>query len=121
LHVVAPDQRGYNLSDKPEGVGAYDLDQFAADVLGLADHFGQETFAVAGHDWGAIVGWRLASGPSRRLRQPVAVNAPRAAVWLETMRENPVQRRKSSYVRPFGIPWIPELLRKQWLLKTVWL
>jgi len=38
FHVVAPDKRGYNLSDKPKGVGAYDLDQLAADVVGLADH-----------------------------------------------------------------------------------
>jgi pimeloyl-ACP methyl ester carboxylesterase len=110
FHVVAPDQRGYNLSDKPEGVEAYDLDQLAADVLGLADHFGKETFAVAGHDWGATVGWWLASGPSRRLRQLVALNAPHPAVWREAMRDNPVQRRKSSYVRLFSIPWIPELL-----------
>jgi len=110
FHVVAPDQRGCNLSDKPEGVEAYDLDQLAADVLGLADHFGQETFAVGGHDWGATVGWWLASGPTGRLRRLVALNAPHPAVWLETMRDNPVQRRKSSYVRLFSIPWIPELL-----------
>src|ERR1044071_5493237 len=50
FHVVAPDQRGYNLSDKPKGVGSYDLDQLAADVAGLADRFGQETFSVVGHD-----------------------------------------------------------------------
>jgi pimeloyl-ACP methyl ester carboxylesterase len=110
FHVVAPDQRGYNLSDKPKGVDAYDLDQLAADVLGLADHFGQETFAVAGHDWGATVGWWLASGSSRRLRQLVAMNAPHPAVWLEAMRADPVQRQKSSYVQLFRVPWFPELL-----------
>src|SRR5215831_11749379 len=60
FHIVAPDQRGYNLSDKPKGIGAYDLDQLAADVLGLADHFRQQTFSVVGHDWGAAVAWWLA-------------------------------------------------------------
>src|SRR4051812_849432 len=42
FHVVAPDQRGYNLSDKPGGVASYDLDHLAADIVRLADHFGQE-------------------------------------------------------------------------------
>ena len=110
FHVVAPDQRGCNLSDKPQGVDAYDLDQLAADVLGLADHFGQETFAIAGHDWGATVGWWLASGPSGRLRQLIALNAPHPAVWLEAIRDDPVQRRKSAYVRLLRRPWLPELL-----------
>ncbi len=110
LHVVAPDQRGYNLSDKPRGVDAYDLDELAAGVLGLADHFGQETFVIGGHDWGATVGWWLASGPWSRIRQLVALNAPNPAVWLQAMRDNRVQRRKSSYVRLFRVPWLPELL-----------
>ncbi len=57
FHVIAPDQRGYNLSDKPKGIASYDLDQLAADVVGLANHFGLESFAVGGHDWGAAVGW----------------------------------------------------------------
>ena len=57
FHVIAPDQRGYNLSDKPADIGSYDLDRLAADIVGLADHFGVEQFAIVGHDWGASVGW----------------------------------------------------------------
>src|SRR5215468_10472428 len=45
FHVVAPDMRGYSLSDKPDGVASYDLDLLASDVAGLADHFGRERFA----------------------------------------------------------------------------
>src|SRR5579864_5417390 len=45
-HVVAPDQRGYNRSDKPSEVAAYDLNALAVDVLRLADHFGQRCFTV---------------------------------------------------------------------------
>lgn len=55
--VVVPDQRGYAESDKPLGVAAYDVDVLAADVIGLADHCGCARFAIAGHDWGAIIGW----------------------------------------------------------------
>ena len=110
FHVVAPDLRGYNLSDKPRGVSSYDLDQLAADVAGLADHFGQETFAVAGHDWGAAVGWWLAGQHPQRVRRLAALNAPHPAVWLDAMRNNPVQKRKSSYVRFLRIPYLPEFL-----------
>ena len=53
--VWAPDQRGYNLSDKPRDVRAYALDQLAADILGLVDAAGHQTAAVVGHDWGAVV------------------------------------------------------------------
>ena len=102
FHVVVPDQRGYNLSDKPKGIASYDLDQLAADVIGLADYFGQETFAVVGHDWGASVGWWLADQHCRRVRRLAALNGPHPAVWLEAMRNNPAQKRKSSYVRFFS-------------------
>lgn len=110
FHVIAPDQRGYNLSDKPKGIASYDLDQLAADVVGLADHFGLETFAVAGHDWGASVGWWLAGQHADRLRRLAVLNAPHPAVWREAMLHDPAQKRKSGYVRLFQVPFLPEFL-----------
>src|SRR5438105_437106 len=56
-HVIAPDQRGYNLSDKPSGIAAYNVDQLAADVIALLDGFRCEKALLAGHDWGGIVAW----------------------------------------------------------------
>jgi len=109
-HVVVPDQRGYNLSDKPKGVGSYDLDHLADDIAGLADYFGQERFSIVGHDWGASVGWWMAGQHASRVRRLAALNAPHPAVWLDAMRNNPVQRRKSGYVRLFQIPYLPEFL-----------
>src|SRR6478736_7234857 len=55
FRVLVPDQRGYNLSDKPEGRRAYDLDLLATDVVGLADALGREKFSLVGHDWGGLV------------------------------------------------------------------
>src|SRR3954469_16269787 len=49
FHVVAPDQRGYNLSDKPRGVARYDIDILAADVIALAAHYTADAFSVVGH------------------------------------------------------------------------
>jgi pimeloyl-ACP methyl ester carboxylesterase len=110
FHVVAPDQRGYNLSDKPEGIERYDLDQLAADIVGLAYSFRPEKFAVAGHDWGGSVGWWLAGRHINRVRCLTVLNAQHPAVWPDAMRRNPVQKRKSRYVDFFRIPFLPELL-----------
>lgn len=110
FHVVAPDQRGYGASDKPAGVASYDLDVLAADIIALGDHFGRPRFAVVGHDWGACVGWWLATLAPERLERLVAMNAPHPAVWRETMKSHPQQRRQSRYVRFFGLPWLPELV-----------
>ena len=53
--AVAPDMRGYNLSDKPRGVRAYRIDRLVADVEGLIRFLGEERAVVVGHDWGAAV------------------------------------------------------------------
>ena len=74
LRVVAPDQRGYNLSDKPAGVAAYALDTLADDVLGLADFFGRARFAVVGHDWGAALAWHLAGRNPERVERAAVLN-----------------------------------------------
>ena len=58
--VVAPDQRGYNLSDKPPGMAAYRVELLAADVVGLIDALGREKAYLAGHDWGAAVACGIA-------------------------------------------------------------
>ena len=111
-HVVAPDQRGYNLSDKPIGVDAYRLDELAADVIGLADHYGAEKFFLAGHDWGSIAGWWTAQNFPNRVRRFVALSAGHPAVWRARMEENPEQRKKSRYVKMFQIPFLPEWMMR---------
>jgi pimeloyl-ACP methyl ester carboxylesterase len=111
--VVAPDQRGYNLSDRPPGRASYDLDLLADDILGLADRLGRAKFSLVGHDWGATVGWWIASQRPGRLERFAALAAPHPAVWLEAMRDNREQRRKSWYVKAFGVPWLPEVLMRR--------
>ena len=113
FHVIAPDQRGYHLSEKPVGVGAYDLDQLAVDITSLADHFGARHFSVIGHDWGGTVGWWIATRSPARLDRLAVMNAPHPSVWREAMRSNPEQRRKSLYVKLFGLPWLPEFLLRR--------
>ncbi len=110
FHVVAPDQRGYGLSDKPGEVADYDLDRLAADIVGLARHLGHDTFAVVGHDWGGLVAWWIASRQPAALRGMVAINAPHPAVWREAMDGDWRQWLKSLYVRVMRIPRLPEIM-----------
>ena len=108
FHVVAPDQRGYNLSDKPRGIGAYALDLLADDIAELTVSLGYDSFQVVGHDWGGSVAWSLASSHPSRLQRMVVLNAPHPAVWVRAMTDDPDQRRKSGYVRFLQIPFVPE-------------
>jgi len=110
FHVVAPDQRGYNLSEKPRGIDAYQLDILADDITGLAAALGYETFRIVGHDWGGSVAWSIASRHPSQLERMVVLNAPHPAIWLRAMRTDPDQRRRSGYVRFLRLPWLPEVL-----------
>lgn len=112
FRVAAPDQRGYNLSDKPTGVDAYRLDWLAGDVFALAQALGRETFQVVGHDWGASVAWWMATIRPQPILRLAIMNAPHPAVWLQAMTTDPEQRRKSRYVQMLRMPALPELMVK---------
>lgn len=111
--VWAPDQRGYNLSDKPDGLVSYSLDELAADVVGLIDAAGQKKVFLVGHDWGAGVAWWVAAKYPDRLSKMVVMNVPHGAVMQKHLRSNFAQLRKSWYIFFFQIPWIPEILARQ--------
>lgn len=107
--VIAPDQRGYNLSDKPKGIKAYTVDKLARDVLGLMDALGYQRVNLVGHDWGAMVAWILATLHPERLRRLGILNVPHPAVMINFLRRgDPEQLRRSWYIFAFQIPWLPQ-------------
>jgi pimeloyl-ACP methyl ester carboxylesterase len=108
LRVLVPDQRGYNLSDKPAGVAAYALDTLADDVLGLADALGRGRFAVVGHDWGGVVAWHLAARNPERVERAAVLNGPHPATVRAFMRAHPSQALRSWYAGFFQAPLLPE-------------
>jgi epoxide hydrolase 4 len=110
FRVIAPDQRGYNLSDKPEGIGNYQLDILVEDILGLMDSLGIEKAAVVGHDWGAIVAWALALQYPDRLDRLVILNVPHPGVSKSVIKSVPKQILKSWYIAFFQLPFVPEFL-----------
>ena len=112
FRVVAPDQRGYNLSSKPGNPEAYQLDDLAPDIFAVADVLGRDRLHVVGHDWGAAVAWTMASLEPRRLLSAAMLQAPHPAIWLHAMRTDPDQRHKSRYVQILRLPWLSEMTLK---------
>ena len=112
----APDQRGYNLSDKPRGIAAYDIDHLARDVVGLIDAMDVERVHLVGHDWGAAVAWWIAGRYPQRLHRLVILNVPHLAVMARTIWRSWAQMRRSWYIFFFQVPWLPEasLRRNDW-------
>jgi pimeloyl-ACP methyl ester carboxylesterase len=76
FHAVAPDQRGYCRSDRPEAIGSYTLLHLVGDVIGLMDALGEESAVVVGHDWGAPVAWHTALMRPDRVRGVAALSVP---------------------------------------------
>jgi len=113
LRVIVPDQRGYNLSDKPKGVSSYHVDILAKDIVGLFDHFGIEKAKLVGHDWGAAVAWTLALNHPERLEKLAILNVPHPDVMARFILTNRGQRKKSWYVFFFQISYYVE-----WVLRT---
>lgn len=108
--VLAPDQRGYNTSDRPDSVSAYALDTLAADVLGLIEANGWAKVRLVGHDWGGVVAWWVATRYPERLEQLVILNAPHPVGFRRFLRSHPRQLLRSWYTFYFQIPRLPEAL-----------
>ncbi len=110
FRVWAPDQRGYNLSDKPKDIEAYRMYNLVADVVGLIDAMGHEKINLVGHDWGGAVAWAVAMRHPDRLKKLAILNSPHPEVFLKTLRQNRRQRLKSWYMAMFQLPLLPEAL-----------
>jgi pimeloyl-ACP methyl ester carboxylesterase len=76
FHVVAPDQRGYGQTDRPEAIDAYSILYLTGDVIGLLDALGEPQAVVVGHDWGAPVAWHTALFRPDRVRGVGGLSVP---------------------------------------------
>jgi pimeloyl-ACP methyl ester carboxylesterase len=116
--VIIPDQRGYNLSDKPAGIANYSVDLLARDIIGLLDTVVDSKAFVVGHDWGAAVTWYLGARYSDRVSRTAMLSGPHPRAFVKNLITNTAQLRRSWYVFFFQLPWLPEfILRKRdWAL-----
>lgn len=106
--VVAPDLRGYNLSDKPPRVSDYALPTLINDVVELIHSFGQQRAVVVGHDWGGMVAWYLALSRPDMVEKLAVLNIPHPRIFMQHLLINPKQRARSSYIFFFQLPALPE-------------
>jgi pimeloyl-ACP methyl ester carboxylesterase len=109
--VIVPDQRGYNLSDKPAGIDAYRLESLAADAVGILDSLGYDSARFVGHDWGAAVLWQTLLEHPEAVDRAVTMNIPHPAVFDEYLKK-PRQTLRSSYMFAFQIPYLSEFVLK---------
>ena len=108
FRVVAPDLRGYNKTDKPEGIDNYRLNILAGDILGLIDALGETRAMIVGHDWGGVVAWSFAAFNPDHTDKLVILNAPHPNAYTTKAKSIFRQLQKSWYVFFFQIPDIPE-------------
>lgn len=76
FRAVAPDLRGYGLSDRPQEVEKYTILHDIGDIVGLVDALGAQQAVIAGHDVGAPIAWEAALLRPDRFRAVIALSTP---------------------------------------------
>src|SRR5215471_14276593 len=96
-YVVAIDQRGYNLSDKPKGVENYDISLLIGDVIAVIKAQGRDKAIVVGHDWGGAVPWGLALSAPQYVDKLIVLNLPHPRGMRHELATNPEQAKNAQY------------------------
>ena len=104
----APNLRGYGKSDRPEGVGAYALEDLMADVAGLIDASGKKEVVLIAHDWGAVIAWYFAIRQVRPLTKLIICNVPHPKGMGSKLSWE--QLKRSWYIFFFQLPRVPEFV-----------
>src|SRR5215510_10087472 len=95
--VLAPDQRGYGRSSRPEDVDEYDIHCLTGDLLALLDDIGEEQAVFVGHDWGSMVVWQLAMLTPERVAGVVGMSVP----FLPRSALPPIQLMRQAFGESF--------------------
>ena len=113
FRCIAPDQRGYRGSSKPQDVASYTPDKLMGDVFQLADALGIDTFTIIGHDWGGAIAWGVAltGQMNGRVTRAVIANAPHPIGFSRLVWLNRHQRESSQYMRTFRDTANDQLIR----------
>ncbi|MBX3484962.1 alpha/beta hydrolase [Phenylobacterium sp.] len=99
--TAALDTRGYNLSDKPQGVAAYAMPNLIGDVAAVIAAEGQKHATVIGHDWGAAIAWQTTFARPDLVDRLVILSVPHPAGMARELATNPDQQKNSQYARNF--------------------
>ena len=117
FRLVAPDQRGYNLSDKPEQIEAYGALHLTQDILALLPLVSPDPVILVAHDWGGPIGWMVAHHPEGHIRAFLATNGPHPLRFTELLDTDPAQQAASSYMDFFRLPGAEEFFTEDVLVE----
>lgn len=123
FYCVAPNMRGYSKGACPKGIKNYQMDELCKDVIKLANALEKDRFHLVGHDWGAGIGWNVVYNHSDRIISWTALSTPHNRAYIDALRLDPVQKKKSRYVTFLRLPFIPELLIRRndfKMFKRIW-
>ncbi|MEM7702122.1 MAG: alpha/beta hydrolase [Pseudomonadota bacterium] len=113
---IAPDQRGYRQSSKPQEVEAYAPNKLIGDIFLLADALAIPSFTIVGHDWGGAIAWGVAlAGQHARVDRAIIANAPHPMIFQKLLYTHPGQREASQYIRGFRDPANDPLIKDRGL------
>ncbi|KKK42136.1 hypothetical protein LCGC14_0564390 [marine sediment metagenome] len=104
FRLIVPDMRGYNLSDKPEGIQNYSLEFLIDDIKGLSESLNLGKFCLVGHDWGGPVAFAFAGKYPELLEKLILINGPHPLVIRDLIANDEEQRNASSYIFEFLKP-----------------
>lgn len=108
--AVAPDLRGYNLSDQPVEVSAYRAKHLVEDLRLLIGELGYERCVVVAHDWGGALAWNLALAHPQLLERLIIINAPHPWLFWRALKHDPAQQKASAYMNWLRQPGAEDLL-----------
>lgn len=101
--TVAMDTRAYNLSDKPEGVDHYRMENLLADINAIIDDLGVSRVNLVGHDWGGAIAWQFAMAHPDRVERLIILNLTHPRGYAAVV-ANPTAEQKANveYARNFA-------------------
>jgi len=128
FYCIAPNMRGYSKNACPKGKKYYTLDKLSQDILDIVNAVGKKQFHLIGHDWGAVVGWKIVHDQPGSILSWTAMSVPHIKAFSDAMINDEDQQKRSRYVKNFQIPFLPEmnirkndfkLFRKLWKSSSV--
>jgi pimeloyl-ACP methyl ester carboxylesterase len=109
-HAVAPDNRGYGYTDKPDDVSDYKIEKLVSDVEQLMTQLSPDKKVIlVGHDWGASLAWAVGQLYPERVEKLIIINGVPSNAFLKVLQESKQQRERSKYVESLN-GWMAKMM-----------
>lgn len=110
--LIAPDQRGYNLTSRPKGEDAYRIENLVNDMIDFIDVLDLSQVVVCGHDWGGIIACHLAMAHPERISHLILLNSAHPYILQDMIWDDHEQRAASQYFKKLQADRASELFSK---------